>query len=209
MDFAEVRQTLLRDFEFCVEREQVPPLSTYLPTYVKTDGTVAPEDYRLLPLTAGSLRFASTSSSCLTDCLLDLQAKYQHFIPDGWGGRMERGSRDIGVIGFNILEGVALDIVEINQTSTYLEWAETRLAPLYWERLLIHAVVAFGRSCQAQEVRLQPAHRYSGGVPLAADPAQAARIQEALRQTYDASAEALGFDFDQGRDCFVLKLGTP
>ena len=61
MSFAQVRQTLLPGFVLCVEQEKVPPLSGYLPAYVKSGCSVASEDYRLLPLTASSLRFVNTS----------------------------------------------------------------------------------------------------------------------------------------------------
>ena len=182
MSFAEDRQTLLREFVLCVENQSVPPLSAYLPDYVKSGCTVAPDDFRLLPLTPPAVRFANTSSDCSTDCMLDLQSKYQQVVPDAWGGHLERGNRDIGVIGFNILEGVVLDILEINQTSSYIAWAEPKLNSLDWQRLLIHAVVDFGRSCQVKQVRLRP--------------------------EYDRSAQASGFVFDQRLDCFVLDLGV-
>jgi hypothetical protein len=116
----------------------------------------------------------------LTDCLIDLQCKFQQFVPDDWGGHLEKGSRDVGVIGFDILDGVVLDIQEISKTTSYVEWAEPKLNALDWERLLIHAVVDFGRSCQAKQVRLQP--------------------------QYEVSAKASGFVYDQVTDCFVLDL---
>lgn len=181
MSFAEVRQTLLRDFVLCVERQSVPPLNTYLPGYVQSGCTVAPDDYRLLPITSPVVRFANSSSDCLTDCMLDLQSKYQQFVPDDWGGHLEKGSRDIGVIGFNILEGVVLDILEINPTTSYVAWAEPKLNALDWRRLLIHAVVDFGRYCKAKQIRLQPHH--------------------------DGSAKASGFVYDQALNRFVLDLG--
>ena len=140
--------------------------------------------------------------------MFDLQSKYQQFIPDGWGGHFERGSRDIGVIGFNILEGVVLDIGEINPTTSYVEWAQPKLNSLFWERLLIRAVVDFGRYCQAKQIRLPPAHRCSAEAEIVADPAKSEEFQQALKQRYDGSAQALGFDFDQSLDCFVLGLGV-
>ena len=208
MSFTEVRRALVRDFVLCFDHEKLPPLSSYLPDYVKSGCPVVADDYRLLPLTAPALRFANTSSNCLTDCMFDLQSKYQQFIPDGWGGHFERGSRDIGVIGFNILEGVVLDIGEINQTTSYVEWAQPKLNSLFWERLLIRAVVDFGRYCQAQQIRLPSAHRCPAEAAGVADPAKSEEFQQELRQRYDGSAEALGFAFDQSLDCFVLALGA-
>jgi hypothetical protein len=206
MDFAELRQTLLRDFAFCVEKEKVPPLSECLPDYVKGGCEVAPDDYRLLPLTAPSLRFVNTSSHCLTDCMIDLQCKYRQFIPDDWGGHIEKGQRDLGVIGFNILEGVVLEILEINETGSFVDWAKPKLDSLHWERLLIQTVVDFGRSCEAKQIRLQPAHRYPVGAQVAADPARSAEVREVLKQRYDESAKACGFDYDPELDFFVLNL---
>ena len=208
MSFTEVRQALISDFALCVDGEKLPPLSSYLLDYVKPGSEVVPDDYRLLPLTAPALRFVNSSSNCLTDCILDLQSKYQHYIPDGWGGHYERGSRDIGGIGFNIIEGVVLDIQEINETTSYVEWARPKLDSLIWERLLIHAVVDFGRYCQAKQIRLQPAHRYPAEAEVLADPAKSAEFQQELKQRYDDSAKAMGFDFDHSLDCFVLNLGA-
>jgi hypothetical protein len=206
MGFAEVRRTLLRDFVLSVEQGKVPPLSGYLPDYVKSGFSVVPEDFRLLPLTPPALRFVNSSSHCVTDCLLDLQSKYQQFVPDDWGGHQEKGSRDLAVIGFNIREGLVLDILEIDKTTSFVDWAEPKLNSLDWERLLIHAVVDFGRYCQAQAVRLQPAHCYPAGTDVAADPTKLAEVQAELKQRYDGSARASGFVYDQGADCFVLDL---
>jgi hypothetical protein len=206
MGFAEVRRTLLRDFVLSVEQGRVPPLSTYLPDYVQSGCSVTLDDFRLLPLTPPVLRFVNTSSCCSTDCLLDLQSKYQQFIPDDWGGRLEKGSRDLGVIGFNVGEGPVLDILEIDKTTSFVDWAEPLLNSLHWERLLIRAVVDFGRSCQAQAVRLQPAHRYPVGTDVAADPGRLAEVQAELKQRYDVSAQASGFVYDQAADWFVLDL---
>jgi len=36
MSFTEVRQALIRDFVLCVDRKKLPPLSGYLPEYVKS-----------------------------------------------------------------------------------------------------------------------------------------------------------------------------
>lgn len=208
MSFVDVRQSLVRDFISCVEDKKVPPLGGYFPDYVKTGCDVPLDDYRLVPLTSTSLRFLSTSSNCLTDCMLELQSKYQQFVPDDWGGHMEKGRRDLGVIGFNILEGVVLDIQEINPTAAYLDWAEPKLNALEWERLLIRAVVDFGRSCGAEQIRLQPAESYPAGADVAADPARLAQVRDALKQRYDANAKASGFEYDESVDRFVLELGT-
>jgi hypothetical protein len=180
MSFVEARQALLREFVFCVDRGNVPPLSEYLADYVKSGCTIEPGEYRLLALTPAVARFANTASDCLTDCMLELQSKYRQFVPDDWGGHFDKGSRDIGVVGFNILEGVVLDIQEINQTAAYVEWAAPKLDALQWERLLIRAVVDFGHFCRARQVRLQP--------PFA------------------SIAEAGGFVYDQELNCFVLNL---
>jgi hypothetical protein len=158
MNSVETRHAMLRDFALCVDNASLPPLRGYLTDYVKSGCAVEPEDFRLLPLTPSIIRFANTASDCLTDCLLDLQAKYRQFVPDDWGGHFVKGSRDLGVIGFNILEGVVLDIREINPTSSYEEWAAPMLDALDWQGLLVHAVVDFGRCCQARQIRLQPEH---------------------------------------------------
>jgi len=207
MSFADVRQALLRDFAFCVEREYVPPLSSYLPDFVKSGYTVDPEDYRLVPLTASSLQFVDTSSNCLTDCMIDLQSKYKQFIEDNWGGRTEKGRREIGVIGFNILEGVVLQIQAIDETSCYGDWAGPIRSSLAWERLLIHAVVDFGRYCKARQVRLQPAHRCPVSASVDAQT-EAPEFQAGLKQRYDASAVACGFGYDPELDDFVLDLSA-
>ena len=180
MTISEVRQAPIRDFMTCVDKDRVPPLDGYLQDYVKSGCAAESADYRLVPLAAPSLRFVQTASNCLTDCMFELQSKYEHFIPDGWGGRMERGWRDIGVIGFNIQEGITLDIQEINPTVCHEQWAETRLACLDWERMLIHAVVDFARSCQATQVT--------------------------CHATYGDIAKQSGFEVAEAEDCLVLKL---
>jgi hypothetical protein len=197
MGFAEVKQALLRDFARCVQEAIVPPLSGYLQDYLQPGCTVAPDDFRLLPLVPSARRFANTTSDCPTDCLLDLQSKYQQFIPDDWGGRLEKGSREIGTLGFNILEGVVLDIQEIEKTTSHVAWAEPILSCLRWERLLIRAVVDFGRYCQAKQVRLPPA---------SCCPAGSVEPPAVLQQRYDASAEACGFRYDGQRGWYVLDL---
>jgi len=208
MSYADIRQSLVRDFASCVDDKRVPPLGEYFPDYVKSGCEVLLDDYRLVPLTATTLRFLVTSSNCLTDCMLELQSKYAQFVPDDWGGHMEKGRRDLGVIGFNILEGVVLDIQEINPTAAHLEWAEPKLNVLEWERLLIHAVVDFGRSCGAKQIRLLPAHRYPAGVEVAADPARLAEVRVGLEKRYDDNAQASGFAYDESVDRFVLELGA-
>ena len=207
MSFTQVWQAIVDDFVLCVDQEELPPLSGYFPDYVKSGSAVVPDDYRLVPLTPDSLRLLITSSNCLTDCMFELQSKYQQFVPDDWGGHLEKGRRDLGVIGFNVQEGIVLDIQEINKTTGYVDWAEPKLAALHWERLLIHAVVDFGRHCQAKQIRLQPAHRYPVDAETAADPAKLAECQEELLQNYDRSAQSSGFHFDEALDCFVLDLG--
>lgn len=206
MSFTEVWQAIVGDFVVCVDQEKVPPLSGYFPDYVKSGCELVADDYRLVPLTPDSLRLLITSSNCLTDCMFELQSKYQQFVPDDWGGHLEKGRRDLGVIGFNVQEGIVLDIREINKTSGYMDWAQPKLDSLHWERLLIRAVVDFGRYCQAKQVRLQPAHRCPIDAETAADPAKSAECREELKQRYDSSALASGFHFDETLDCFVLEL---
>jgi len=204
MSFTKAWQSIVDDFILCIDREKLPPLSGYFSDYVKSGCDVAPADYRLVPLTPDSLRCLITSSNCLTDCMFELQSKYQQFVPDDWGGHMDKGRRDVAVVGFNVLEGVVLDIQELNPTTAHLDWAQPKLDSLEWERLLIHAVVDFGRSCQAKQVRLLPAHRCPAGTE--ADAAKAAAVQEELRVRYDGSARACGFEYDQTLDRFVLNL---
>lgn len=205
MSFADVWQSLLGDFLRSINEEKVPPLSGYFADYVQRGCEVEPDDYRLMALTPSTLQLVATSSNCLTDCMFELQSKFKHFVPDDWGGHMEKGRRDLGVIGFNILEGPVLDILEINKTGGYLDWAEPKLDALHWERLLIRAVVDYGRSCGAKQIRLQPAHACPLGIEAAADPAQRALLQEELKQRYDANATAMGFQFDENLDRFVYE----
>jgi hypothetical protein len=207
MGFAEVKQALLGDLVRCVQDETIPPLSGYLADYVRSGCEVKPEDFRLLPLTPTSLRFLETSSECVTDGMMELQCKYQQFFPDDWGGRVERGHRDLGVIGFNILEGVVLDIREINATTSHLDWAEPILNELWWERLLVRAVVDFGRSCKAKQIRLQPAPPDPLDAKNGLDPDMSAEALQGLKQRYDGSAESCGFTHAPEAGCFVLELG--
>jgi hypothetical protein len=190
MNSAEARQTVLREFVACFNHTKASPVGAYLPDYVKSGCQVAAEDLRLVALTATALRFRNASPSCLTDCILELQAKYAQFVPDDWGGHMEKGYRELGAIGFNVLEGAVLDIREINPTTIFLEWAEPKLNSLEWERLLLRAVVDFGRSCQAKQIRLQPEDR------------------ETRRQLVAGSAPTLRFADDRELDCPVLNLGV-
>ncbi len=177
---SEVRQAPIREFMTCVDQQRIPPLGDYLQDYVKSDCAADSAEYRLVPLAAPSLRFVQTSSMCLTDCMLELQSKYEHFIPDGWGGRMEKGWRDLGAIGFDIQEGLTLEIREINQTLCHEQWAEPRLACLDWQRLLVHGVVDFGRSCGATQVTCDAA--------------------------YSDVAKRSGFEYVESSGCFVLEL---
>jgi len=208
MTFAEVKQSLVRDFVTCVEAEKVPPLAGYFSDYVKSGCTVPLDDYRLVPLTPPGLRYLVTSSNCVTDCLFELQSKYAQFVPDDWGGHMEKGRRDVGVIGFNVLEGPVLDIQEINPTAAHLEWAQPKLDALQWERLLIHAVIDFGRSCGAKQVWLLPAQNGPLEADVAADPSRLAEARRELKQRYDDNAAAAGFAYDPSVDRFVLNLGA-
>jgi hypothetical protein len=64
----------------------------------------------------------------------------------------------------------------------------TEAEPLHWERLLVRAVVELGR-----------------GQDAANDPEQLAQFEEALKQRYDNTANALGFKYDEGLDRFVLQ----
>jgi len=180
MTLTELRRDLIRDFMSCVDEGRVPPLSDYLQDYVKPGCAAESADYRSVPLAAPVLRFIQTASGCLTDCMFELQAKYERFIPDGWGGRVERGWCDIGAIGFNIREGITLDIQEINQTVCHEQWAAPRLACLDWQQMLVHSVVDFARSCQASQVTCHTA--------------------------YGDFAKRAGFEYTAAEDCLVLKL---
>ena len=205
MSFVDVWQSLLGDFLLSIKEEKVPPLSGYFADFVKSGCEVVPDDYRLVALTPASLQLVATWSNCLTDCMFELQSNFKQFVPDDWGGHMEKGRRDLGVIGFNILEGPVLDILEINKTGGYLDWAEPKLNSLEWERLLIRAVIGYGRSCGAKQIRLQPAHACPLGIEAAKDPAQRALLQEELKQRYDANATAMGFQYDPSIDRFVYE----
>lgn len=154
MAVADVQPELLNDFAWCVDREQVSSLGDYLPDFVRGDQEVDPADYRLMPITAATMQYAQSGCHCVTDCMFELQAKYEHFIPDDWGGRMDRGWRDAAVIGFNANAGVSLDIEELAETACHYDWAEPRLACLDWARLLVHAVLDFAKTCGARRVTL-------------------------------------------------------
>ena len=207
MSCTEIRQSMANDFATCVQQERIPAVGSYLEEYVKPDCTVEPGDYRLVPITTTARRFFNGSSDCVADCMLELQCKYQQFILDDWGGRMDRGWRDLGVIGFNLLPDGRLEIVEINETKCHPEWAESVRSSLDWERLLIHAVIEFGRLCRAGQIVLQPAHRcYPVQTPAASSPERSADFQERARQRYDESAKACGFAYNPEEDCFVYAL---
>ena len=206
MNFSEAKQQLLHDFLFCVEKEKVPPLSQYFPDYVKHGAGISPDDYCLLPITATVLGPLTTSSDCLTDCMIELQSNYEEYIADALGGRTERGWRELGVIGFNVLEGIVLDILAIEKTTRHLDWADPKLDSINWERILIHAVVDCGRYCKAKQVRLQPAHQCPPSAEIKSDPARLDEFQTGLRQRHDDNARAFGFDYDKALDRFVFDL---
>lgn len=207
MSCSEAKRSLARDFATCVQQETIPALESYLAEYVRPGCAVEAGDWRLVPLTTTARRFFNGSSDCVADCMLELQCKYQQFIPDDWGGRMDRGWRDIGVIGFNLLPDGNLEIVEINETQCHTEWAETVQNALDWERLLIRAVIDFGRRCGAARIRLQPARRcYPVELLAASSPQRSAAFQEQARRRYDGNAEVCGFGYDREDDCFVYTL---
>lgn len=206
MDFPEVKQHLLREFLSCVEKETIPPLSEYLPDYTKPGSSISPDEYRLLPITVSLLRWLTTSSDCMTDCMIELQSNYQEYITDALGGHTERGWRELGVIGFNVLEGVVLDIVAIEETTRRRDWADPKLDSIRWEGILIHAVVDFGRSSKAKQVRLQPAHQCPLSDKIKANAARLDEFQAGLRQRHDDNARAFGFDYDNALERFVLDL---
>lgn len=206
MGVVEARPALARDFVRAASKAEVPPLSDYLADFVPAGCEAVPDDFRLVPLTPPCLRLLMTSSDCLTDCMFELQAKYQQFIPSDWGGHMEKGWRDLAVIGFNIEPGPILDIQEIHPTTGYPDWAEPKLNALQWERLLIRTVVEFGRACDAQQVRLLPAHRYPLGRDLEESPSLRDQTRQQLKRQYDDSAQALGFEYDPQLEQFVLPL---
>ena len=206
MDFSELKEHVLRDFLFCVEKERIPPLGQYLPDYVKHGGSISAADYCLLPITATALGCVTSSSACVTDCMIELQANYEEYVPDEFGGHTERGWRELGVIGFDVLEGIVLDILEIEETTWLVDWAEPRLRSIKWERILIHAVVDFGKYCKAKQIRLQPAHQCPPSAEVKADPARLEEFRAGLKQRHDDNARALGFDYDEALDRFVLDL---
>jgi len=90
------------------------------------------------------------------------------------------------VIGFNIIEGVVLDIQEINQTTSLRRLGQAQAGLPLLGTSSDRAVVDFGRSCQAKQIRLQPAHRYPAEAEVLADPAKvgriAARTETAIRR---------------------------
>ena len=206
MHFSQTKQHILHDFLFCVEKEKLPPLAQYFGDYVKHAGSVSPDEYCLLPITATALGCLTTSSDCMTDCMIELQANYEEYIRDDFGGHTERGWRELGVIGFNVLEGIVLDIREIERTTWLLDWAEPKLGAIDWERILIRAVVDFGRYCEARQVRLQPAHQCPPSAEIKSSPARLQQFQAAAKQRHDDNARAFGFDYDKALDRFVFDL---
>jgi len=209
MQFTELRQSFWRELATSVDRQRVPALGTYLPNYVKDGSEVNSEDYRLVPITAASRRFFNTCSDCLTNCMIQLQCKSEQFVPDAWGGRIVRGWRELGVIGFEICPDDALEIREINETACHVQWAKSKSDPLFWERLLIHAVLEFARASGLKSVRLYPAHRsWPPSVLSPSSPESSPEFQQQMKHRYDGSAQALGFRYDEAADTFVLELGA-
>ena len=206
MDSCTEKERVLRDFLFCVEKEKIPSLGQYFGHYVKQGTSVSPDDYCLLPITATGLGCVTTSSDCLTDCMIELRARYQEYVPDEFGGHTERGWREVGVIGFDVLEGMVLDILAIEKTTWLVDWADPRLECIDWERLLIHAVVDFGRYCKAKQVRLQPAHQCSPSAETKADPARLNEFRARLKERHDDNARAFGFAYEKALDRFVFDL---
>ncbi len=203
MNFADLRQTLTRDFMRSAAAGRVPPLETYFHDFVRSDAPLTPGDFRLRPLTPPCLRMLYTSSNCLTDCMLELQARYRQVVPSAWGGHLQKGWRDLGVIGFNFLDGPELEIVEINPADGFHDWAQPMLQGLAWEQLLIHAVLDFCQAWQARRVLLQPAKNYPLGSDAPREPTRLTEVKEGLAQRYDGSARAMGFGWDETRDRFV------
>ena len=206
MTFSQVKQQILRDFLFCVQKETIPPLSQYFRDYVRSPGSISPDDYCLLPITAGVLGWLTTSSACFTDCMIELQSDYEEQVVDEWGGHTEAGWREVGVIGFNISEEIVLDIVAIEKTTRCLDWADPKLECINWERILIHTVVDFGRYCKAKQVRLQPANQCPPSSEIKANPTRLDEFQKGLKRRHDDNARAFGFDYEKELERFVLDL---
>jgi hypothetical protein len=206
MTFPETKERILHDFLFCVEKGTIPTLGGYLPSYLKRGATVSPDDYRLFPITATALGCLTTSSDCLTDCMMELQAKYEDYIPDEFGGRTLKGWREIGVVGFDVLQGMVLDILEIERTTWLPDWAEGRLGSIDWGRLLVHAVVDFGRYCGARQVRLQPAREWGPSAEGRPGSSGMRQLVVASIERDDDNARALKFGYDKALDRFVFDL---
>jgi len=206
LSFSETRQQLLRDFLFCVEEEKIPPLGEYFADYVRSGGSVSPDEYRLFPITASALGWLATSSDCLTDCMIELQSKYEEQIADTMGGHTERGWREFGVAGFNILEGPTLDILAIEETTRRRDWAEPKLESIDWERVLLRAVVDFGRCAKARQVRLLPADLCPPSDEIKSDPAKLDAFRAGLKRRHDDNAKAFGFEYDKALERFVFDL---
>ena len=206
MEFAEVKRHVLRDFLLCVEKETIPPLSQYFPEYVRNGGSISADDYRLLPVTAGALGSLITFAECLTDCIIALRSNYKEHVADELGGHVAKGWRELGVVGFNVLEGIVLDIVVIEKTTRHLDWADRKLEYMRWEGMLIHAVVDFGRYCEAKQVRLQPADQCPPSAEIKSNRARLDEFRTGLRERHDDNARAFGFDYDEALDRFVFDL---
>ena len=206
MSFSEAKQHVLRDFLFCVQNKSIPSLSQYFPDCVRNSGSISPDDYRLLPITATVLGCVTTSSDCLTDGMLELQSQYEERIAGEWGDYTEKGWREVGVIGFNVLPGIVLDIEAIEKTTQHLDWADPKLDSLEWERILIHAIVDFGRYCKAKQVRLQPGRQCPASAEIGAKRARFDECQTAVKQRHDDNARASGFDYDKALHRFVFDL---
>jgi hypothetical protein len=206
LGFSEAKQHVLRDFLFCVQNESIPALRQYFPDFVRNGGSLSPDDYRLFPITATALGCLTTSSDCLTDGMLELQARYEQRIPGEWGDYTERGWREVGVIGFNVLPGIVLDIVAIEKTTRPPDWADPKLEGLAWEQILIRAVVDFAQVCKAKQIRLQPGQQCPPSTEIRADPARLAAFQAAAKRRHDDNARASGFDHDEALHRFVFDL---
>jgi hypothetical protein len=138
--------------------------------------------------------------------MLELQSQYEERIAGEWGDYTEKGWREVGVIGFNVLPGIVLDIEAIEKTTQHLDWADPKLDSLDWEQILIHAVVDFGRYCKAKQVRLQPGQQCPASAEIRADPARFDEFQTAVKRRHDDNARAFGFDYDKALHRFVFDL---
>ena len=206
MSFSKAKEHLLSDFLFCVEKENIPSLGQYFSDCATNGGGTSPDDYYLLPITPTALGCLTTSSDCLTDGMIELRSNYKEYVTDELGGHTEKGWRELCVIGFNVLEGITLDIQALDRSPVHLEWVDSKLHSLDWGRVLISAVVDFGKYYKAKQVRLRPAHRCPPPEEIKSDPAKLDEFLIGLGQRHDDSARAFGFDYDKALDCFTLDL---